>query len=305
MVANWRFVAHTYAAALIAVLACWPAPRAEESGDDAVIDFVDSLICWSPPVVNEMAWPTNQKNVRNPNHHFFSKKYRNTPPICTAVRLVPLCSEEREILSVLLPFVSQYASHLRCSTPPVCIAVLLGKSWWLWSPACSPTKLEKRASHRVKDRQIFNHIYTTRIPMEFEYSAWFTHILACLLPEFNMHILPLPAPYVHQAERQCLPIMKHWHRPSAERSSRKNREIWNEASESEICSEICSQIRPEIRPEMFRAFLAGRKVLPQNFTTFSHRRFQISNRIPNQISQKIHKHTSAGLAAPMKQTSLI
>ena len=34
-----------------------------------------------------------QKNVGNPNHHYFSKKYRNTPPICIAIRL---------------PFVSQY-----------------------------------------------------------------------------------------------------------------------------------------------------------------------------------------------------
>ena len=59
--------------------------------------------------------------------------------MCTAVLLVPLRSEEREILSVLLPFVSQYASHLYCNTPPICIAILLGKSWWLWSPECSPT----------------------------------------------------------------------------------------------------------------------------------------------------------------------
>ena len=29
----------------------------------------------------------HQKNVRNPNHHYFSKKYRNTPPICIAIRL--------------------------------------------------------------------------------------------------------------------------------------------------------------------------------------------------------------------------
>ena len=29
----------------------------------------------------------NQKSVRNPNHHHFSKKYRNTPPICIAIRL--------------------------------------------------------------------------------------------------------------------------------------------------------------------------------------------------------------------------
>ena len=96
----------------------------------------------------------NQKNVRNPNHHYSSKKYRNTPPICIAIRLqfVPQCfwcpygglrSEEREILSVLLPFVSQYASHLYCNTPPIRIAVLLGKSWWLWSPECSPEKSPK------------------------------------------------------------------------------------------------------------------------------------------------------------------
>ena len=42
------------------------------------------------------------------------------------------------VLSVLLPFVSQYAPHLYCNTPPICIAVLLGKSWWLWSLGCSP-----------------------------------------------------------------------------------------------------------------------------------------------------------------------
>ena len=61
----------------------------------------------------------SQRNVRNPNHHYFSKKYRNTPPIYIAirlqfgiaVRLVPLRSEEREMLSVLLPL-SQYAPHL-------------------------------------------------------------------------------------------------------------------------------------------------------------------------------------------------
>ena len=86
-----------------------------------------------------------QKNVRNPNHHYFSKKYRNTPPICIAARLQFVLQSFwcpwalREIVSVLLPFVSHYASHLYCNTPPICIAVLLGKSWWLWSPGCSPT----------------------------------------------------------------------------------------------------------------------------------------------------------------------
>ena len=69
---------------------------------------------------------------------YTSNLYRSTPSICIAVLSVPLCSEEREILSVLLPFVSQHASRLYCNTPPIRIAVLLGKSWCLWSPGCSP-----------------------------------------------------------------------------------------------------------------------------------------------------------------------
>ena len=52
--------------------------------------------------------------------------YCNTPLICIAVLLMPLRSEEKEILSVLLPVVSQYASHLYCNTPLIRIAVLLG-----------------------------------------------------------------------------------------------------------------------------------------------------------------------------------
>ena len=74
-----------------------------------------------------------RKNVRKPNHHYFSKKSRNAPPICIAIRLqfvsqcfrCPIRSEERERLSVLLPFVSQYASYLYGNTPPIRIAVLL------------------------------------------------------------------------------------------------------------------------------------------------------------------------------------
>ena len=56
---------------------------------------------------------------------YTSHLYRNTPPIRIAVLLVPLGSEEREILSVLLPFVSQCASHLYCNTPSICIAIRL------------------------------------------------------------------------------------------------------------------------------------------------------------------------------------
>ena len=64
-------------------------------------------------------------NVRNPNHHYFSKKYRNTPPICIAIRLqfVPQC--------FWCPYAlrkgkyCQYSSHLYRSTPPICIAIRL------------------------------------------------------------------------------------------------------------------------------------------------------------------------------------
>ena len=94
-----------------------------------------------------------QKNVRNPSHHYFSNKYCNTHPICSAVRLqfllqrfrchwalrkgkyfstLPICIAAR------LPFVSQYASH--CIT--ICLRIVSQcfgeKSWWLWSPGCSP-----------------------------------------------------------------------------------------------------------------------------------------------------------------------
>ena len=43
---------------------------------------------------------------------YTSNLYCDTPPICIAVPSVPLSCEEREILSVLLPSVSRYTSHL-------------------------------------------------------------------------------------------------------------------------------------------------------------------------------------------------
>ena len=98
----------------------------------------------------------SHKNVRNPNHHYFSKKYRNTPPICIAILLQfvlqcfwcpfalrkgKYCQYSSHLYRSTPPIciaVVLYASHLYRSTPPICIAVLLGKSWWLWSPECSP-----------------------------------------------------------------------------------------------------------------------------------------------------------------------
>ena len=83
-------------------------------------------------------YPCNQKNFRNPNHHYFSKSIaihlqfvlQSASNWYCRVLSVPLTSQESEI--------HQYASHLYRSTLPICIAVLLGKSWWLWSLGCSP-----------------------------------------------------------------------------------------------------------------------------------------------------------------------
>ena len=77
---------------------------------------------------------------------YTSNLYGNTPPICSAVLLVPLRSEERECWQYS-PFVPQYASHLYCNTPPICTTVCFWKSWRLWSPGCSP---EKRHPHSFR-----------------------------------------------------------------------------------------------------------------------------------------------------------
>ena len=63
---------------------------------------------------------TSQKNVRNPNHHYLSKKYCSIPPMCIAIRVQSVLQcfrcpyalrKGKYSLSVLLPFVSQYASQ--------------------------------------------------------------------------------------------------------------------------------------------------------------------------------------------------
>ena len=53
------------------------------------------------------------------------------PDLSIAVLSEPLSSQEREVL--------QYSSH--CVAGRICIAMLLGKSWWLWSLECSPVRL--------------------------------------------------------------------------------------------------------------------------------------------------------------------
>ena len=67
----------------------------------------------------------NQKNVRNPNHHYFSKKVLQYAPnlYCTAFGATEFPGKGNS--SVLPPFVLQYASHLYRSTSPICIAIRL------------------------------------------------------------------------------------------------------------------------------------------------------------------------------------
>ena len=67
----------------------------------------------------------SQKNVRNPNHHYFSKKYRNTPPICIAIRLPFVLQWFGCPYAVRKGKYCQYSSHLYRSTPPICIAIRL------------------------------------------------------------------------------------------------------------------------------------------------------------------------------------
>ena len=90
--------------------------------------------------------------------------YRNAPPICIAIHLqfvlqyfwCPIRSEEREIYC-------KHSSHLYRSTSLICIAtrlpfvsaVLLGKSWWMWPPGCSPTpQMSRRTKRGIHKRGI-------------------------------------------------------------------------------------------------------------------------------------------------------
>ena len=93
-----------------------------------------------PPSSLERCLLISQKNVRNPNHHYFSKKvsqyasnlHCSTPPICIAVLLVPYALRKGNTVStppiciaVRLAFVSQYASHLYRSTAGKIVVVLV------------------------------------------------------------------------------------------------------------------------------------------------------------------------------------
>ena len=79
---------------------------------------------------------------------------------------------------------------------------------------------------------------------------------------------------------------------------KKSREIWNEVSE--ISQKFAPKFAPKCSPKYPVLSWQVEKSSPKISPAFSHPRFQISNRIPNQVSPKCHKHTSAGLAALRK-----
>ena len=66
--------------------------------------------------------------------------------------------------------------------------------------------------------------------------------------------------------------------------------------ETKLPNEIC----PEIRTEMFVLSWQAEKSSPKISLDFSHRKFQISNRIPNQISPKISQTHFCRLGSPKK-----
>ena len=78
--------------------------------------------------------------------------------------------------------------------------------------------------------------------------------------------------------------------------SEKSREISNKVSEtfSEICFEICPEIHPDIFVLSWQVEQSSSKISPD----FSHRKFQSSNRIPNQISPKISQTHFCRLGSP-------
>ena len=64
--------------------------------------------------------------IKHPkSNNYFSKKYRNTPPIYIAIRL-PFVSQYFQCpYSLRKGKYCQYASHLYRNTPPICIAIHL------------------------------------------------------------------------------------------------------------------------------------------------------------------------------------
>ena len=137
--AIWGVISHSAAKYMHFFVRClsapqWPFPRLPQTLLFKALEASRAFPEFSPP---QYGWGTPllqkcQKNVRNPSHHYFSKKYCNTIQCVLSAFAATELFQEREILqyssrciAVRLPFVSQYASRLYHSTPPICIAICL------------------------------------------------------------------------------------------------------------------------------------------------------------------------------------
>ena len=128
---------------------------------------------------------TSQKSIAAP------------PPICIAIRLqfvlecfwCPLHSEEREYCQYSSHLYRSTPPHLYCNTPPICITALLDKSWWLWSPGCSPIKTPR--FERKFRSLVVKKAWAIKRPPEFKlssfyFSRWFV-VGRCVLFQASAH----------------------------------------------------------------------------------------------------------------------
>ena len=99
-------------------------PRPANDENPIFDPLLCQINCWTILALRDLR-PIIQKNVRNPNHHYFSKKHRNTTPICIAIRLQLVPQYFWCPYSLRKGQYCQYSSHLYRSTSPICIAIRL------------------------------------------------------------------------------------------------------------------------------------------------------------------------------------
>ena len=132
----------------------------------------------------------------NPNRHYFSDKYRNAPPICIAIRLQFVLQYfwcPCQVLSVLLPFVSQYARHLYCNTPPILYRSAFG---WENLGGCGHRDVPHvYALFWPKMRQ-FWHFGSIKLGREFQ-GIWFSRLERQFAKWCLFHTFTPPPPPTH------------------------------------------------------------------------------------------------------------
>ena len=120
-----------------------------------------------------------------------------------------------------------------------------------------------------------------------EWNQWLKHssVIAKWMCEWTKRTFLLRIKPVNGAEIISIALLLN-------EVSEKWREMRNEISE--MFSQICPDICPKIRSKISRSSLAGRKVLPPNFTRCFSSEISHWNIIPNQISPRISQHSVGG-----------